>query len=154
MKDALIQIAMAGIGTLGFSIYFRVREKNVVASTFAGIIGWAVYLLVFHFTSKLFFANFVASFVVYIFSEIMARILKAPSNIYLIPGIIPLLPGGALYYMMHNIVEGNWQGILSEGEKTASITFGIAAGILAGTVIFTYISKEKEKKKVKTLTEK
>lgn len=146
MKAALIQIAMAGIGTLGFSIYFRVREKNVIASTAAGILGWAIYLIIYHFTDQLFTANFIAAFLVYIYAEIMARILKAPSNIFLIPGIIPLLPGGSLYYTMHSIVEGNTDMMISEGAKTAIITFGIAAGIVVGTVLFLYIVKASNKK--------
>lgn len=100
IKESILQVIMAGVGTLGFSIYFRVREKNVAASTAAGIIGWAIYLLIFHFTEQLFLSNFVAAFLVYLYAEIMARILKAPSNIFLIPGIIPLLPGGTLYYTM------------------------------------------------------
>ena len=36
MKAALIQILMGAIGTLGFSIYFRVSERNVAAATFGG----------------------------------------------------------------------------------------------------------------------
>lgn len=42
MKEALIQIAMAGVGTLGFSIYFRVSEKNVIASTVGGYGCWSL----------------------------------------------------------------------------------------------------------------
>ena len=41
MKAALIQILMGAIGTLGFSIYFRVSERNVAAATFGGALGWA-----------------------------------------------------------------------------------------------------------------
>ena len=147
IKESIIQVIMAGIGTLGFSIYFRVREKNVAASTAAGIIGWAVYLLIYNFSDSLFLANFIAALVVYIYSEIMARILKAPSNIFLIPGIIPLLPGGTLYYTMSSIVDGNRAEALEQGARTASITFGITAGIIAGTVIFSYIIKISEKNK-------
>lgn len=36
MNKEILQIIMAGIGTLGFSIYFRVSEKNVAASTIGG----------------------------------------------------------------------------------------------------------------------
>ena len=147
MRDALLQIAMAGIGTLGFSIYFRVRERNVAASTVAGILGWAIYLLVYYFSEDLFLSNFVAAFLVYIYAEIMARVLKAPSNIFLIPGIIPLLPGGTLYYTMYSIVDGNTDLMISEGTKTVAITFGIAAGIVVGTVLFSYFRNVSKKKK-------
>ena len=97
MKAALIQILMGAIGTLGFSIYFRVSERNVAAATFGGALGWGVYLLCFHLWGNVFAANVVATAVVYFWSVAMARVLKAPSNTYLSPGIIPLLPGGPLY---------------------------------------------------------
>lgn len=147
IKESLLQVVMAGIGTLGFSIYFRVRERNVVASTAAGIISWAIYLVIFHFSQQLFLANFTAAFLVYIYAEIMARVLKAPSNIFLIPGIIPLLPGGALYYTMQSIVEGDRDTAIYQGTQTAIITVGIAAGIVVGTVLFYYIVQISSKKK-------
>lgn len=149
IKESILQVIMAGIGTLGFSIYFRVREKNVAASTAAGIIGWAIYLLIFHFTEQLFLSNFVAAFLVYLYAEIMARILKAPSNIFLIPGIIPLLPGGTLYYTMQAIVEGDRDTAVLQGTQTAIITVGIAAGIVVGTVLFYYIVRRSTEKKTK-----
>ena len=48
MNKEILQIIMAGIGTLGFSIYFRVSEKNVDASTVGGAVGFAFYLLIFN----------------------------------------------------------------------------------------------------------
>ena len=54
MKAALIQILMGAIGTLGFSIYFRVSERNVAAATFGGALGWGVYLLCFHLWGNVF----------------------------------------------------------------------------------------------------
>ncbi len=100
-----------------FSIYFRVREKNVIAAMAGGAIGWIVYLVFFHFTEDLFISNFAAAFIVFVWAEIMARILKAPSNTYLIPGIIPLIPGGSLYYTMKGVVDGNHR-CLQKAEKT------------------------------------
>lgn len=146
MKESLLQIAMATAGTLGFSIYFRVSEKNVIASTAGGGIGWAIYLIVFHLSDSLFLGNFVAAFIVFIWAELMARLLKAPSNTYLIPGIIPLLPGGALYYTMSGIVEGDRELFITNGINTAVITFGMAAGMVASAVMFNYIIKHLNKK--------
>ena len=82
MNKEILQIIMAGIGTLGFSIYFRVSEKNVAASTIGGAVGFAFYLLIFKLTKSLFFAHFAAAFLIYLYSELCARILKAPSNVF------------------------------------------------------------------------
>jgi len=141
MRQEVLQVIMAAVGTLGFSIYFRVSEKNVVASTVGGAIGWAVYLLIFHCCEDLFFSNFVASFVVYFWSVVMARVLKAPSNTYLIPGIIPLLPGNALYYTMSGIVNSDREMFTQNGINTVLVTFGM----VAGTVFFHYVLKFNKK---------
>lgn len=146
MKESLIQIAMAGVGTLGFSIYFRVREKNVVASTIGGIIAWVVYLLMFRLSGGLFVSNFIAALIVYLYSEIMARVLKAPSNVFFVPGIIPLIPGGALYYTMSGIVNSDSEAFIENGIKTAESSFGIALGIVVGAVGVMYINRIKNKK--------
>lgn len=146
MKEALIQIAMAGVGTLGFSIYFRVSEKNVIASTVGGIIAWGVYLLIFRFSHGLFTANFIAALIVYLYSEIMARVLKAPSNVFFVPGIIPLIPGGSLYYTMSGIMNSEKEMFIQNGVKTIESAFGIALGIVVGAVGVIYINRVKEKK--------
>ena len=92
-----------------------------------------------------------AAFIVYLWAEIMARVLKAPSNTYLIPGIIPLLPGGPLYYTMSAIVEGNHELFAENGLKTVFITFGMAAGMAA--VIVHYLLKIKKVKSKRKATE-
>ena len=122
MKAALIQILMGAIGTLGFSIYFRVSERNVAAATFGGALGWGVYLLCFHLWGNVFAANVVATAVVYFWSVAMARVLKAPSNTYLIPGIIPLLPGGPLLSTIYTDCTAPWGRTitLATHSKTAT----------------------------------
>lgn len=145
MKAALIQILMGAIGTLGFSIYFRVSERNVAAATFGGALGWGVYLLCFHLWGNVFAANVVATAVVYFWSVAMARVLKAPSNTYLIPGIIPLLPGGPLYYTMAGLVDGDRALFIKNGTTTILVTFGMVTGMVAAAVVFYYILKLQQK---------
>ena len=40
-------------------------------------------------------------------AELLARLLKAPATIFLVIGIIPLVPGGGLYYTM-DYIKGTW----------------------------------------------
>lgn len=149
MKEAIIQVLMAGIGALGFSIYFRVNEKNVIASTIGGALGWAVYLMFFFISKSLFLGNFMAALFVCLYSELMSRRLKAPTNIYMVPGIIPLLPGGALYYTMYGIVSANESLFKRSCQNTFEITFGIAFGIVVGTVLMHYFNKLQQKQNEK-----
>ncbi len=151
LKQALVQVFTGTIGSLGFSIYFRVSKKNVVASTLGGGIGWAIYLLVFHFTEDLFLANFVAAVVVFFWSEIMARVLKAPSNTFLVPGLIPLIPGGSLFYTTKALVESNSQGFIDNGVKTTKVVFGMAAGmVVAAFIVYCFIKLGQNKKELKS----
>ena len=147
MKEAVIQIITAATGALGFSIFFRVSEKNVLASTIGGGLGWALFLLIAHLTGNMFLSNFAAALFVYLYSQIMSRILKAPSNVYLVPGTIPFIPGGALYYTMRGLLDGDKALFWNNLKTTAIVTFGLAAGIVIGTVMITYAKSLKIKKK-------
>lgn len=52
-----------------------------------------------------------------LWSEGMARVRKAPANIFMIPGIIPLLPGGALYYTMSALIGGDMDTVMLKGKR-------------------------------------
>ena len=141
MSKTILQIITATTGALGFSIFFRVSERNIIASTIGGGLGWAVFLIINHLTSSLFFANFAAALFVYLYSQAMSAILKAPSNVYLVPGTIPLIPGGALYYTMKSLIDGNEVMFKEKLIATATVTVGLATGIIVGTVLITYIKE-------------
>lgn len=141
MNEYIIQIITATIGALGFAIYFRASEKNVLAATIGGGLGWAVFLIINHLTSSLFFANFAAALFVYLYSQGMSAILKAPSNVYLVPSTIPLIPGGALYYTMKSLIDGDEAMFKEKLIATATVTVGLATGIIVGTVLITYIKE-------------
>ncbi|WP_286010070.1 threonine/serine exporter family protein [Clostridium sp. Marseille-Q2269] len=138
MKQNVIQVLMVGIGTLGFTLYFRVNNKHIIAATIGGLLAWTIYLITYTMTGSIFIGNMIAAMIVCIWSELMARILKAPANIFMIPGIIPLLPGGTLYYTMNAMLQRNENLFIQKGLETIMITVGIVAGIVAVSVIFIY----------------
>ncbi|MCR1934817.1 threonine/serine exporter family protein [Clostridium tepidum] len=138
MWENIIQILMAGVGTLGFALFFSVNKKHIAAATFGGLLSWTIYLIIYHITGSIFLGNMIASMVVCLWSELMARKLKAPTNIFMISGIIPLLPGGTLYYTMEAMLQKNKKVFIHKGLETIMITVGIVAGIVAISVIFVY----------------
>ncbi len=129
LKDAVFQTAAAGLGTLGFALLFRVPRNKLLAATIGGILAWALYLGVRALGGGLFLANLAAAAAVSLCAELMARRIHAPVILFLAPGIIPLLPGGALYRTMLALIQGD-PAVRTLGRETAIVCLGIAAGIV------------------------
>ena len=100
LQQGALQIFCGALGTLGFALFFFVRPKHLLLATLGGALSWLIYLLVLHGGGGVFLAALVSSMAVCFWSEALARVRKAPALIFLLPGIVPQLPGGALYYSM------------------------------------------------------
>lgn len=74
-----------------------------------------------------------------LFCEIAARLGRAPAINFLTPTIIPLVPGGLLYYTVHFYIVGEHTAAIAYGNRTLAVCFGIAAGILLGSFLWRFI---------------
>ena len=117
--------------SLGFGILFNIRGKNLIIASIGGALGWFTYLLSGRLQSSIVFSLFLASMVVSIYSEIMARIYKNPVTIFIICAIIPLVPGGGMYFSILETVRGNFSIALSKGTETM-----FSAGAIAIAIVF------------------
>lgn len=140
MKDIIIQLVTALLGSLGFALLFQLRKGLLVAASIGGLINWAVYLLVYELVEGAFIPCFVAAAVAVIYCEVAARVLKAPVTLFLVPSVVPSVPGSALFYTMSSIVRQDWAGAKSFGLRTAEFALGIAAGICLAVVVFSIIN--------------
>ena len=129
MGDELIQILMAFLGTIGFAIFFNIRKTRLLLVGIGGAVIWTVFLAVDHFTGQEMIALFVASLLASVFAEVLARVVKSPATVLLIPMVIALIPGGNLYYTMFHMVQGH--AILFQSylklvlQEAASIALGV-----------------------------
>lgn len=116
--------------TLGFCIIFNIKGKNVFYTSFGGGLGWFTYLLLqnLHFSNT--FSLFLSSVVLGIYSEILARILKAPVTTFVICALIPLVPGSGMYYTMLETIQGNIYRSLQLGIETIFSAGALAVGIV------------------------
>lgn len=142
----LLNFIYASIATLAFGIIFNIRGEKLVFASLGGGISWAVYLLSFRLFSSMIFAYFLAASIVTLYSEIMARVLKAPVTTFVICAIIPVVPGGGMYNTMLESVKGNVQTALSIGVETITIAGAIAVGILFISTIVKIIFINRNKK--------
>ncbi len=105
--EIFIQIVASFIAVVAFSIKLEVPKKYVCIAGTVGAIAWLVYLLCTHFGLDDIVAYFVSTLVVAIISVILSKILNAVSTIFLIPGILPTVPGVAMYKMIYYLINNN-----------------------------------------------
>lgn len=107
----------------------RLRKKMLFFASLGGAIGWGVFLS-FGFMENDIVQSFLAIMIVTIYSEILSRMFKAPATVYLVVGLIPLVPGGGIYYTMEQAIKGNTIEFINRGLHTFGVAGAIALGIL------------------------
>lgn len=135
MRQEVLQVVCAGLGTFAFALFFHVQSRHLLLATLGGTLSWVVYLAVLAGTENIFLAALVSALAVCLWAETFARVRKAPATIFLIPGIIPLLPGGSLYYTMNALIASDMEEVLRKGKETGLMAMGIVVGILIASEI-------------------
>ncbi|HKM35559.1 MAG TPA: threonine/serine exporter family protein [Lachnospiraceae bacterium] len=135
MMQTIYQSILAFLGALGFSFLFNVRGKKVLASAVGAVLSQNVYLVFVHLYDDKVIGVFAAAITVAVLSEILARIMKTPVIILLVPMLIPLIPGSDLYYATYNLVQNN--GI--EFAKNLSFVIKEAGAISFGIILVTCV---------------
>ena len=84
---------------------------------------------------------FLATLSLSLYSEMIARKIKTPVTNILIAALIPLAPGGGIYYTMYNIIEKNYSLAIKKGMSTFVIACAMALGIFTAANIVKIIDK-------------
>ena len=129
MREVPIQLLTAFLGSLGFSVLFGLRKKHLLAAAVGGLFAWSLYLLAESRLHSLFFSNLFASAFAVLYAEFLARRLKCPATLFVVPGIVPLVPGSSLYYAMSCVVRRDLESARVYGAETLEYALAIAAGM-------------------------
>ena len=92
-----------------------------------------MYLAFLHFVDNEYLGFFVVAILITIYSEIWARILKTPATTILMPTVIPLIPGGSLYYAMDAALRHDAPEFILKAQKAIGLAVALAAGIMIVT---------------------
>ena len=140
-SSELIQIAAGLIGSLCFGILFNMRGKRLIAAAVGGLLSWGLFVVNSHFILNEPINYFIVAAVVSLYSEIMARILKTPAAPIVTTSLIPLIPGGSLYYTMSSAFESNFTMFLEKAVSTLKLACALALGIIVVTAISQFLFK-------------
>ena len=120
-RDGVLPCLYSFIGCIGYSIIYNIQGKRLIPVGLGGVLSWGVYLLCGAFLPGP-ASYFLAAVALSLYSEIMARVVKAP--------LFPLVPGGGIYYTMEYGLLGETQQFLESLLSTLGTAGALAVGIL------------------------
>ena len=141
----MIQLFAGFIGSLCFGILFNIRGKRLAAASFGGLLLMASRLIPNEPIDY-----FIVAAAVSLYSEIMARILKTPATPITTTSLIPLIPGGSLYYTMTSALESDFNDFLGKAVSTLKLAGALALGIILVTTLSQILFKRIAKRNNRT----
>lgn len=130
MSEFIIAIISSFVATLGYALVYNIKGKNLIVATLGGAFSWAVYLVCQRYFASLVFPYLVSGIATALYSELAAYFFKAPATVYLIPGIIPLVPGLTIFRTMESCLFGDVSSFAQGLVKTIKIGGAIALGLI------------------------
>ena len=128
------------IGTIGFALIFKISLKKLPIVAIGGLVTYIFYAFtIYFFPENELFATFIASLFMALFSEICARIIRAPAVVFLFPCAIPIVPGGALYRSMYALLTSS-DDFIKNISITGQVILGIALGLSVASMIWGVVS--------------
>ena len=120
----------AALGALGFGILFNIHTDKLFSVAFVGFIGGLLFDFLVECGQSTVVSLFFASVAISFLSELFARMLRTPVTSFLVCALIPLVPGGGMYYTVLEIVRDNLDGALVKGIDTVAQACSIAVGCI------------------------
>lgn len=141
-----LQIAAAIAGSLGFSMMFNVHGNRLAWCALGGGVAWSVVLLCVPVSLGEMSGYFIASIVLAIYAQILARLQRCPVTVFVATATIPLIPGGSLYTTMRFAMDEDWSSFAAQGIRTVIYAILIAAGILVvDTVVHAWAVQKRKR---------
>lgn len=133
----ILKILMVGLGTGFVSIALEASKEDLPINALLGSICFATYLYVIQVFNNNMLATFLASFLISFLSIYLTWKRGKPLQVFLIAGIIPLLPGLNIFKMLFGFVNQDTTAIF----ENANLTIQILAIIVISIVFASSITK-------------
>lgn len=139
-----IQLISSFFGSVGFALLFHLKGKKVLWTALGGAAAWFVYLLIGLFYDSYGIQFLCSGIMLGFYSEFMAILTKMPRTAYIAVGIIPLIPGAALYKTMYHFFEKDFTRTMTYALEAIVTSAAIAAGLLLAMMVWKVARRQKK----------
>ena len=136
-----LQVLAGLVGSMGFAILFHIRGKRLFAASLGGMLSWLLFLLFNRWVQNEAVAYFLVAAAISVYAEVLAKILKSPVTTFNIISLIPMIPGGSLYYTMVSAFQKESAEFLPRALHTLQLATALALGIVVVTTMARVIQK-------------
>ena len=131
MATILLQSILSAFACAAFSVVFNAPRRELFWCGLNGGLGWLVYSLLMAKSNHAVSATLAAAAAVTLAARLLSYHRQAPSTLYHIPGILPLVPGMAVYHAMQAAI----QGFILETYSNALLALKLAGAIGVGSIL-------------------
>ena len=125
----LMETAASLLAVVAFCFILTTHRRHLLVAGLAGAAGWALYRLLEDRGLNVGTATFISGCLVALCAQLLARILKTPVTVFVIPGILPLVPGAGMYHIVDSMLRAD---NLTSHYVTETL---VAAGMIAMSII-------------------
>lgn len=142
-----IQVAGSFMAVLSFGLVLEMPKRYLGWSGLTGGVCWLVYLLVKVGAGSMLLAVFLSSLSVALMGHLFARVLRAPVSVFLVPGILPLVPGTSIYNSVYHVIRNSREQSMFYLVETLQIAGAIALAVFLMDSVFKLMVRRKRSKK-------
>lgn len=131
----IVRILGSLLAALGFGVLFNLKQHKLIYACLGGGIGALVHEFTMYLGLSSVLSLLIASMVITMYSEIMARKLKTPVTSFMAVALILLVPGGGMYYTMLEVILNRTDNAIIIGVDTLAKAGALALGTFVSTTI-------------------
>lgn len=129
----LIEFFISMFAVFAFTYFFNTPRDTMFLGGIIGGLSWAIFKLVLPYNNSYLFAGFLASMFIGISSEIAAIVFKHAATMYILPALLPLVPGAGIFYSMYYAINGDTVNMKTATIQTIYLIISLAIGIVASS---------------------
>ncbi len=132
----MLKIAAVFVMGTAVGILYRIPRNLLLYGALNATLAWLVTVLFVGAGTNAVAANFFGGIALGAAAEALARRLRKPATIFIIPGFFPLVPGRQAYTAMRYVVEGRYGPATEMAVQTLLTAGAIAFGIFASVTVY------------------
>lgn len=128
----IFKLPLVIFASLGFSLIINANPKHYTAAALLGGASFLMQNAILKIYGSILLTSLISAMIACVLSQISARIKKAPAVCFLLPSILPLVPGKVFFYAISLAITQNFDMALKYFSQTLEYSLGISVGIILG----------------------